>query len=102
MYSVFSRKIQEHKQVALRISMYKHLSCAAFKIKLTPAAAMPVRVKNSTTGSGSGSGKKPVCVCVCVQAPLLSHPTPVIFCVLLNDVRKTLQFCGTVGVHVRE
>jgi len=28
-----------------------------------PAAAMPVRVKNSTTGAGSDSGKKPVCVC---------------------------------------
>jgi len=30
-----SPKIQEHKQVALPISMYKHLSRAAFKIKLT-------------------------------------------------------------------
>jgi hypothetical protein len=34
--------------------------------------------------------------------PLLSHPTPVIFCVLLNDVRKKLQFCVTFGVNVRE
>jgi hypothetical protein len=29
-----SPKIQEHKQVALPISMHKHLSCAAFNIRL--------------------------------------------------------------------
>jgi len=34
-FFVFSPKIQEHKQVALPISVYKHLSCAAFQIKLT-------------------------------------------------------------------
>ena len=34
-FFVFSPKIYEHKQVALPISMYKHLSCAAFEIKLT-------------------------------------------------------------------
>jgi len=33
-FFVFSPKILEHKQVALPISMYKHLSCAAYKIKL--------------------------------------------------------------------
>jgi len=34
-FFVFSPKIQEHKPVAFPISMYKHLSYAAFKIKLT-------------------------------------------------------------------
>jgi len=34
-FFVFLPKILEHKQIALPISMYKHLSCAAFKIKLT-------------------------------------------------------------------
>jgi hypothetical protein len=34
-FFVFSPKIQEYKQVALPISMYKQLSCAAVKIKLT-------------------------------------------------------------------
>jgi hypothetical protein len=33
-FFVFSPKIQEHKQVVLPISMHKHLSCAAFNIKL--------------------------------------------------------------------
>jgi hypothetical protein len=33
-FFVFSPKIQEHKQVALPISVHKHLSCAAFNITL--------------------------------------------------------------------
>jgi hypothetical protein len=76
-FFVFSPKIQEHKQVALPISMHKHISCAALSdwshiyyrliLKyilsvLTAATVMPVRVKNSTTGAGPDSGKKPVCV----------------------------------------
>jgi hypothetical protein len=33
-FFVFSPKIQEHKKVALPISMHKHRSCASFNIKL--------------------------------------------------------------------
>jgi hypothetical protein len=38
-FSVFPPKIQEHKQVALPISMHKHLSCAAFNIKLATGSS---------------------------------------------------------------
>jgi hypothetical protein len=33
-FFVFLPKIQEHKQVALPISVHKHLSCATFNIRL--------------------------------------------------------------------
>jgi hypothetical protein len=37
-FFVFSPKIQEHKQVALPVSAYKHLSCAAFNIRLATSS----------------------------------------------------------------
>jgi hypothetical protein len=50
--------------VALPISVYgtNIFLVQRSKSNWPPAAATPVRVKNSTTAAGSNSGKKPVCV----------------------------------------
>jgi preprotein translocase subunit YajC len=39
-FFIFSYKIKEHKQFGIPISMYKHLSCAAVKIKLTTGSGI--------------------------------------------------------------
>jgi hypothetical protein len=63
-FFVFSPKIQEHKQVALPISMHKHFSCAAFNTRQATGSGTAGTCAKLHTGAGSGSGKKPVCVCV--------------------------------------
>jgi len=68
---VSSPRIQEHKQVALTISMYKHLSCAAFKIKLTSGSGNVGTCEKLRDRSRIRIRQKAgvcVCVCVCVQA----------------------------------